>query len=66
MLQAIAEEISLRLVANRVISIEKRKYYTYGIELVLNNLLIFLSITLIGVLTRWIGYNKLDRFFKGM
>jgi len=51
-LQAIAEEISLRLVANRVISIEKRKYYTYGIELVLNNLLIFLSITLIGVLTR--------------
>ena len=51
MIQAIAEEISLRLVANRMISIEKRKYYTYGIELVLNDLLVFLSIILIGTLT---------------
>lgn len=51
MIQAIAEEISLRLVANRMISIEKRKYYTYGIELVLNDFLVFLSIALIGTLT---------------
>lgn len=51
MIQAIAEEISLRLVTNRMISIEKRKYYTYGIELVLNDLLVFLSIILIGTLT---------------
>lgn len=51
MMQAIAEEISLRLVANRIIPIEKRKYYTYGIELVLNDLLVFLSIAIIGILT---------------
>ena len=51
MIQAIAEEISLRLVANRMISIEKRKYYTYGIELILNDLITFLSIALIGVMT---------------
>jgi accessory gene regulator B len=50
-IQAIAEEISLRLVANRMISIEKQKYYTYGIELVLNDFLVFLSIALIGTLT---------------
>jgi accessory gene regulator B len=50
-IQAIAEELSLKLVANRMISIEKRKYYTYGIELVLNDLVIFLSIALIGALT---------------
>ncbi|MDW2800680.1 accessory gene regulator B family protein [Clostridium boliviensis] len=52
MLQTIAEEISLRLVTNKVISIENRKYYTYGIELVLNNIVIFLSIGLIGFLTK--------------
>lgn len=48
---SIAEEISLRLVADRFIPIDKMKYYTYGIELVLNNLLIFLSITVISILT---------------
>lgn len=52
MIQTIAEEISLRLVFNKIISIENRKYYTYGIELVLNNFIIFLSIALIGVLTK--------------
>lgn len=54
MLQTIAEEISLRLVSNKIISIENRKYYTYGIELVLNNFIIFLSIGLIGILTKHI------------
>lgn len=51
MLQFISEEISLRLVANKIISIDNRKYYTYGIELVLNDLLIGLSIALTAVLT---------------
>lgn len=51
MIQAIAEEISLRLVANRIITIEKRKYYTYGIELVLTDFITFLSIALIGTLS---------------
>lgn len=54
MIQNIAEEISLRLVSNKIISIENRIYYTYGIELVLNNFIIFLSIVLIGVLTKMI------------
>jgi accessory gene regulator B len=48
---SIAEEISLRLVADKLIPIDKMKYYTYGIELVLNNLIIFLSITVISILT---------------
>lgn len=52
MIQSISEEISLRLVTYKIISIENRKYYTYGIELVLNNFIIFLSIVLIGVLTK--------------
>jgi accessory gene regulator B len=50
-IQAIAEEISLRLVANKIIAIEKRKYYTYGVELVLDDLIIFLTISIIGALT---------------
>ena len=52
MIQIISEEISLRLVSNKIISIENRKYYTYGIELVLNNFIILLSIALISVLTK--------------
>jgi accessory gene regulator B len=48
---SIAEEISLRLVADKLIPIDKMKYYTYGIELVLNNFIIFLSITVISILT---------------
>lgn len=51
MLSSIAEEISLRLVADRLIPIDKMKYYTYGIELVLNNFLIFLTIAVISLLT---------------
>lgn len=47
MFNSIAEEISLKLVADKLIPIDKMKYYTYGIELVLNNLLIFLSISVI-------------------
>jgi len=54
MIQNIAEEISLRLVSNKIISIDNRIYYTYGIELVLNNFIIFLSIALIGILTKMI------------
>lgn len=51
MLSFIAEEISLRLVANRHISINKMKYYTYGIELILNDIMIFLSIAIISILS---------------
>lgn len=50
MFNSIAEEISLKLVADKLIPIDKMKYYTYGIELVLNNLLIFLSISVISFL----------------
>ena len=51
MLKAIAEEISLRLVANKMISIENRKYYIYGIELVISDFLICLSIFGLAILT---------------
>ena len=51
MFNSISEEISLRLVTDRLIPIDKMKYYTYGIELVLNNFLIFLSIAVISILT---------------
>lgn len=52
MLKTIAEEISLRLVANKIISIDKRKYYTFGIELALNDFFIFLSLILIAVFSK--------------
>ncbi len=51
MLKAFAEELSLIMVANKIIPIEKRKYYTYGFELILNDILIFTSVSIIAVLT---------------
>ena len=49
-----AEELSLRLVANNIITIDKRKFYIYGIELLLNDLFIFLAITVIAMMTKTI------------
>lgn len=51
MLRAIAEEISLRLVANKIITIENREFYIYGIELVLNDIFILAAVALIAVLS---------------
>jgi accessory gene regulator B len=62
MLQAIAEEISLRLVANRIIGIDKKNFYTYGIELLIINFLIFLSIAIIGILTNKIVISLIYAF----
>ncbi|XOQ42858.1 MAG: hypothetical protein ACFWTN_00130 [Clostridium sp.] len=50
MLHEIAEEISLKLVINKLIPIENRSFYTYGIELSLNDICILFSITLIALL----------------
>lgn len=52
MIENLADELSLQLVINNIIPIEKRKYYTYGIELILHDLFMFLVITIIAVLTK--------------
>lgn len=52
MLKTIAEELSLRMVANKIILIEDRKFYIYGIEVILNDLLIFSSVALIAILSK--------------
>jgi len=49
-----AEELGLLLVANNIITIDKRKFYIYGIELLLNDLFIFLAITAIAMMTKTI------------
>ena len=54
MLKVIAEELSLILVANKIIAIENRKYYIYGIELIINDFLIFFSISVIAIITNTI------------
>lgn len=54
MLRMIAEELSLVMVANKIIPIEDRRYYIYGIELVLNNVLICLFIAAIAIITKTI------------
>ncbi|SHH82368.1 accessory gene regulator B [Sporobacter termitidis DSM 10068] len=54
MLRMIAEELSLVMVANKIIPIENRKYYIYGIELVLNNVLICLGIIALAIITKTI------------
>lgn len=54
MIKSIAEELSLLLVANKIIKIEKREFYIYGIELMMYNTLITLSIALIAILTNTI------------
>jgi len=51
MLKFLAEELSLRLVANNIIDNEDRKYYTYGIELILNDFIIFIMIAVIAIAT---------------
>jgi accessory gene regulator B len=50
-IKTIAEELSLALVSNRIIEIEDRKNYIYGIELVLYDIFIFVTIAVIAVLT---------------
>ena len=52
MIGFIADELSLCLVINKIIPIEKRKYYIYGIELILCDLLIFLMIAVVAFITR--------------
>ncbi|QAT61392.1 hypothetical protein EQM13_07280 [Acidilutibacter cellobiosedens] len=47
MIEFLAHELSVHLVANKVIPIEEMKYYKYGIELILNDLLIFSMIIII-------------------
>ncbi len=51
MIKSLADELSLCLVVNKIIPIEKRKYYTYGIELILSDLLIFLMVISIALIT---------------
>jgi len=52
MIKLWAEELSLHLVTNKIITIDKRKYYIYGIELLLNDLFIFLTIAAIAMMTK--------------
>lgn len=51
MLKFIAEKLSLKLVTNNIIDPDKKKYYTYGLELVLNDTMIFLMIGIIAIIT---------------
>lgn len=51
MLGFLADELSLCLVVNKIIPVEKRKYYTYGIELFLNDIFIFIVIISIALVT---------------
>jgi len=51
MLKYLAEEISLRLVTNKIITDDKRKYYTYGLELILSDIFIFLILALVAIIT---------------
>ncbi len=62
MLKFLAEELSLRLVADKIITIEKRKYYTYGIELILNDLIIFLMVAIIAAITDTILISAIFSF----
>jgi accessory gene regulator B len=50
-LKEIAEELSLILVTNKIIKLDNRKYYTYGIELILNDTVTFLIIGIIAIST---------------
>ncbi len=54
MINTLAKALSSGLVSNNIISNEKRKYYVYGIELLLNDLLIFLMIAAIAIITNTI------------
>lgn len=52
MLRFIAEEITLYLIANKIIKIENRSFYIYGIELFINNLFITATIVIIALLSK--------------
>ncbi|WP_077610048.1 accessory gene regulator B family protein [Clostridium sp. Marseille-P2415] len=62
MIYYIADELSLCLVVNKIIPIEKRKYYTYGIELILNDLLIFIMVISLALITNTIAISILFTF----
>lgn len=51
MLTKMAEEISLQMITHKIIKIEDRDYYIYGIELLLCNLFIIAGITAIAIVT---------------
>jgi len=52
MLKKLSEEISLLLVSNKIISIENREIYIYGIELLLSNMITFIAIIFISIVTK--------------
>ena len=52
MLRFIAEELTLYLIANKIIKIENRSFYIYGIELFINNLFITATIAIIALLSK--------------
>lgn len=54
MFKFLAQELSLKLVTNNIIDDSKREYYTYGIELILNDIMIFLMIGFISIITHTI------------
>jgi accessory gene regulator B len=54
MLRFIAEEITLYLIANKIIKIENRSFYIYGIELFINNLFITATIAIIALVSKTI------------
>lgn len=54
MLRFIAEEITLYLIANKIIKIENRSFYIYGIELFINNLFITATISIIALVSKTI------------
>jgi accessory gene regulator B len=61
-IKTIAEELSLALVSNRIIEIEDRKNYIYGIELVLYDIFIFVTIAIIAVLTDTVSMSLIFTF----
>mgnify|MGYP001005608059 CR=1 FL=1 len=62
MIEDLADELSIRLVVNKIIPIEKRKYYTYGIELILHDLVIFLIVAAIAFITNTLIISAIFTF----
>lgn len=54
MLRRIAEDLSLMMISNKIIKIEEREFYIFGIELFMCNLFIALAITLLAFLTNMV------------
>lgn len=52
MLKELAEHISLKLVTSRIIKIENREFYTYGLELLISKLMFFLIVLILAMLTK--------------